>query len=184
LIFTEPKAENLSIEQSRSWYALYTMPRSEKKVEHRLYTKGFDVYLPLIPSVRVWSDRKKKITLPLIPGFVFVHSTQDLVYNSLNVEGALGIIRYMGKPARIRDYEINNLHILLKEPHYINNCEQMHITEGEDIEVIRGPFVGLMGKCIRTQGKHRIVVEMKALGSIIEVNVPLSFLRKQVIKVA
>ncbi len=169
------KSEDISLH----WYALYTMPRSEKKVAERLISNGFEIYLPLLPSYRTWSDRKKKIWVPLVPGFVFVKSTENKVYESLNVQGALGILRYMGKPARVRDYEINNLRILLKEPEYVNSIEPIDITEGEEIEVIRGPFIGLIGKCIRIQGKFRIIVEISALGRVIEVNVPLSFLEKR-----
>ena len=170
-----PKSE----ENSLQWYAIFTMPRSEKKVAERLISKGFEIYLPLMPSFRTWSDRKKKIWVPLLPGFIFVKITENEVFESLNVQGALGILRYMGKPARVRDFEINNLRILLKEPDYINSIEPIDVIEGEEIEVIRGPFIGLIGKCIRIQGKFRIIVEIEALGRLIEVNVPLSFLEKR-----
>lgn len=55
-----------------AWFALYTMPRTEKKVHARLASKGVDVYLPLVTTVRQWSDRKKKVQVPLIPSIVFV----------------------------------------------------------------------------------------------------------------
>ena len=64
--------ENIS---ERNWYALYTMPRTEKKVEQRLQQKNIEVYLPLIDSVRIWTDRKKKIQSGAEGGIVFLKNT-------------------------------------------------------------------------------------------------------------
>lgn len=160
------------------WFALYTMPRTEKRVKERLDARGWHTFLPLIPSVRTWSDRKKKVSIPLIPGFIFVECTEEEVFDALLVEGVLNVIRYMKRPAKVRSYEINNIRILLQEPSYMNlldESDKILIGEGDWVEVVRGPFVGVQGRCVRSQGKCRLVVEIKALGSMIEVNVPLSF---------
>jgi transcription antitermination factor NusG len=170
--------ESIMMNVRKHWYAIYTMPRTEKKVEARMKSRDMEVYLPLIPTIRVWSDRKKKIEIPLIPGFVFVRNTPEAIFEAMDVEGALGIIRYMGKPAKIRDVEMNNIRILLKEPDFINVLDQsIDLTDGDDVEVVNGPFIGLIGKCIRMQGKFRMVIEVEALKSVIEVNVPLAFLQ-------
>jgi transcription antitermination factor NusG len=167
----------------RNWYALYTMPRTEKKVEQRLLQKNIEVYLPLIDTVRIWTDRKKKIQSPLIPSFIFIYATDEEIIHSLNTTGVLNIVRYLKKPAKIREYEINNLKILLKEPDFVDIHEPVDISEGEDVEVIRGVFTGLVAKCIRRKGKHQVIIEIKALEKKIEVNVPLSFLQKKIQKV-
>ena len=52
------------------WYALYTKPRWEKKVAKALEKIGIIVYCPMITEVRQWSDRKKKVTLPLFKSYV------------------------------------------------------------------------------------------------------------------
>ena len=54
------------------WYAVYTTSRAEKKVKQRLDESGIENYLPLRTEIRIWSDRKKKVSLPLIPGYIFV----------------------------------------------------------------------------------------------------------------
>ena len=56
-----------------NWYVIYTKPRSEKKVAERLSEDGVEVYCPMIKTIRQWSDRKKKVLLPMFPGYVFVH---------------------------------------------------------------------------------------------------------------
>ena len=54
------------------WYAIYVNSRAEKKVEADLTCKGIETFLPLKKSLRKWSDRKKWIDMPLIPGYCFV----------------------------------------------------------------------------------------------------------------
>lgn len=166
------------------WYAIYTMPRSEKKVQERLILKQITTYLPLVETIRYWTDRKKKIQIPLIPGFVFIQCEEEEIVNVLQTIGVVNVVRYLKKPAKIRDYEINNLKILSKEPCFSNVTETLNLVKGEIVEVIKGSFVGLIGRCIRIQGKHRIIIELKALEKIFEVNVPYSFLQKKIEKVA
>ena len=58
--------------QSR-WYAVYTASRAEKKVKERLDQQGIVNYLPLRVVIRKWSDRSKKVEIPLINGYIFVY---------------------------------------------------------------------------------------------------------------
>ena len=75
---------NSNVEDKKDWYAIYTMPRSEKKVYNRIIESGIEAYLPLLTTVRIWSDRKKKVSLPLIPSFVFIKNlTMFKLYNKL-----------------------------------------------------------------------------------------------------
>ena len=53
------------------WRVFYTMPRSEKKCELALQEKDIEVFLPTCTRISQWSDRKKKITLPLFQNYIF-----------------------------------------------------------------------------------------------------------------
>ena len=57
---------------SQKWYAVYTKPRWEKKVNSLLLQKGIEVYCPLNKVRRKWSDRIKTIEEPLFKSYVFV----------------------------------------------------------------------------------------------------------------
>jgi transcriptional antiterminator NusG len=161
------------------WHALYVMPRSEKKVAEKLQAKGLEVFVPLVESIRFWSDRKKKVKLPLISGVVFIRIVHAQLSLALNTLGVVNVIRYLGKPAIIRDFEIENLRILVREQTgFTFLSEEPHFDEGEPVLVNQGSFYGLIGQFIRTQGQHRVVVELQALNSYIEVNIPVSFLEK------
>ena len=56
-----------------NWYVLYTKPKWEKKVAEQLQAMGIDCYCPLVMKERQWSDRKKKVEMPLFNSYVFVH---------------------------------------------------------------------------------------------------------------
>lgn len=161
-----------------NWFAIYTNPRAEKKVYERLCLKGYTAYLPLITSIRTWSDRKKRVTIPLISGYVFVNIDKDRLFDTMNIQGTLGVLRYLGKPAIIRDNEIENLKILMNDSEQLSQLEGVVYEKGEEVEVVNGPFKGLKGQYVNVQGKSRVVVEIEALGSVLAVNVPLEFVKK------
>jgi transcription antitermination factor NusG len=160
------------------WYAIYTRPNAEKKVFERLLLMGYDAFLPLVESVRIWSDRKKKIASPLISTFVFVKIERSKLFDTLEVKGALGILKYIGQPAVIKDQEIENLKILMHDSSEVSPIENVDFETGEDVLVTQGPFTGLVAKLLLIKGKQRIVVTVEALGSALEVNLPLSFVVK------
>ena len=160
-----------------NWYAIYTKPRAEKKVFERFCEYGYDAYLPLLTEVREWSDRKKKVESPLISGYVFVNISKEQLFDTLKIRGTLGVLRYLGKPAIIRDCEINNLKILMSDEGQLEllaNC----FVKGDEVEVVEGPFQGLKGVSVVVQGKQRIVVQISAIDSQFVVNVPQAFVRK------
>lgn len=162
------------------WFAIYTMPRTEKKVHARLLAKGVDVFLPLVTTVRQWSDRKKKVQVPLIPSIVFVRTSLTGLASILACEGVVRVVRFLGKPARIRDYEINNLRLLIHNPNSLYLRESaIQLEEGISVRVVRGPFLGIVGTCVRVQGRHRLVVEIEALGRQIELTLPVSFVETE-----
>lgn len=173
-----------SNQEDASWHAFYVMPKAERKVKDKLLLKGLEAYLPLYESIRFWSDRKKKIKIPLISGVVFVRLNPAQLSEALATPGVVNVIRYMKRPAVIRDYEIENLKILTEQTSGYDILDQPVFEEGEMVKVVQGSFYGLIAQFVRTQGKFRVVVELQALNSFIEVNVPASFLQKLTQKVA
>ncbi len=161
------------------WFAVYTMPRAEKKVFDRIEETGIEAYLPLITTLRIWSDRKKKVTTPLISSYVFVKTDEAKLNELLKIQGVMGILKYLKKPAKIRDLEIQNLRILLNDSENIIPLdEDFTFEKGDKIRVIKGPFKGLIGDCYDIKGKHRVIAAISTVNHFFEVNVPMSFLEK------
>ena len=167
-----------SLHQTR-WYVIKTASNAEQKCHQRLIDLGFNTFLPLYETVRQWSDRKKKLTLPLIPSTLFISCTEAELNKFYAVPGVAGILRYLGKPAVVQDWEIENLRIVLKElngQHIEALCE--HYAPGDHVRVVRGPFKGLYGTSIECDGKHRILITIDSMGAAFTVSVPRSFVKK------
>ena len=165
-------------DKNKNWYAIYTKSRAEKKVWERLIESDFEAYLPLITKVRQWSDRKKKVKVPLINSYVFVNVDEYGLHKVMKVFGTVGVLKHIGKPAIVKDYEIKNLKILTEGGANIKNiASDVNIEIGYSIEVERGPFLGIKGKCARINGKNSIVVELETLGNFFSVDIPVSYIK-------
>lgn len=125
------------------WYALYTKPRQEKKVATRLELLGVEVYCPLIVQVRQWSDRKKKVEVPLLPSYVFVKLEPKVRESVFEVSGVVRYLYWLGQPAIIRDEEILSMQNWLQGT--ITSFEVSSIQPGDSYEISSGPFVGKKG---------------------------------------
>ena len=92
-----------------NWYVLYTKLRSEKKVEQELLSLGINAYCPTRSEIRLWSDRKKRIEIPLLPSMVLVNLSDEHINKVF--ESSL-VVRYMfwlGERATVRQSEIDIL---------------------------------------------------------------------------
>ena len=162
-----------------NWYVLKTSSNAERKIVERLAALGFKIFFPIYETVRQWSDRKKKVSLPLIPSTLFVYCMESELNSIYAVPGVAGVLRYLGKPAVVRDWEIENLGIVLKELNgqHIETVEELYVP-GDHVRVVRGPFKGLIGKSIECDGKHRIHITIDSIGAAFAVSVPRPFVKK------
>src|SRR5687768_15296135 len=97
------------------WYAVYTRPRWEKKVAELFTRQEIENYCPLNRIERQWSDRKKIVLEPLFKSYVFVRIAQSNHVNALRTDGVVNFVNYLGRPAVIRDEEIDVIKRFLKE---------------------------------------------------------------------
>ncbi len=103
------------------WYAIYTRPRWEKKVNKLLTEKGIESYCPLNKVRRKWSDRMKLIEEPLFKSYVFIKITDESRTNVRMTDGVINFVYWDGKPAVIRDKEIQTIKLFLENNRLIKN---------------------------------------------------------------
>lgn len=143
------------------WFVLYTKPRHEIKVAKALEKIGIKSYCPVINKLRQYSDRKKKVVQPLLNSYVLVNIENK---DRNRVFGVPGIIRYvfwLGKPAIVRDKEIE-----LMQNNLLGIYEEISISKikkGRNFIIPSGPFVGKEGKVINLL-KNKIKLELPSLG--------------------
>ena len=165
------------IKKSTNWFAVYTKSRSEQKVFERIEKAGYKSFLPLTTELRQWSDRKKKVKVPLISSYVFVKVQEKDLAAIYTIPGVVGVLKYLGHPAKITDVEINNLKIVANNKEATKTIAPCLLTHGKPVQVIKGPFKGLIAVYLLNKGKHRIVVNIEALNSFTEINLPLSHIQ-------
>lgn len=167
--------------KQKRWYVIFTKHNCEKKLQQTLETNGYNSYVPVYSTVRQWSDRKKKVIVPLINSVVFVQVPEILLNDLYNFSHVKGILKELGKPAIVRDYEIENLKIIAKEWNgeaVSTNSENQYFEKGDKVEVLRGPFAGIFGELVEINGKHRVVVRLKSMNVEFMINVPLNVVKK------
>ncbi len=102
---------------NKHWYALYTKSRNEKKVHQLLEEAGIESYLPLIKTLKQWSDRKKWVEEPLFKSYIFVQVQANQYYHVLNIPGIVRYITFEGKAVIVPEKQI----LAIKQ--FLNNEE-------------------------------------------------------------
>lgn len=147
------------------WYACYTRARAEKRVERQLLERDVEAWLPVAERERIWADRRKVVRFPLFPGYVFGRFALNGLHGVLSVPGVATIVRLNGRPAPIRDEEIDNIRRMVdglavtrQEPELRRFCE------GDWVRVADGPFAGLEGVVLELRGRRHVLAGLRALG--------------------
>jgi transcription antitermination factor NusG len=125
------------------WYVLYTKPRQEKKIADSLNAIGIESYCPLVTVVKQWSDRNKKVQLPLIASYVFVNIEEHQREKVFKVSGIVRYLFWLGKPALVRAIEIEALQKSLEG--IVASFEVSAIQKDTIYKIPEGPFQGFEG---------------------------------------
>ena len=154
------------------WYAIHTRSRFEQKVYDGIHGKNIEIFLPRVQVMSRRKDRRKKILIPLLPGYIFVHT--DLhVEEYLEILKTVGVVRLVGvkgKPVPARDEEISSLMILDGTDRIVHNREFM--KKGDMVTIMEGPLKGLVGFYLRHKGeKDKVVVSVELLHRSLAVEV-------------
>jgi transcription antitermination factor NusG len=138
---------------------------------------GFTVYLPLSEQLRQWSDRKKKVKVPLFPGYIFVKCLISEVTKISGYRGVVGPVRFDSGYAIAREEEIESVRRLIETG--INTEVSLdQITKGDMVIVESGPMKGITGICIMEGGKNYMYMEVTSIRQSIKFKLPVGQLRK------
>ena len=182
----------------RNWYALYTRPRFEKKVDSILKQQDVHSFLPQRVVVRYWSNhRKKKISEPLFPSYVFVHVNSAELYIASQAYGVARLVRFGVQPACIPKEQIEAIYRILQHGYEPEPCQvfnfgdedrvlqdgyvpELHssLAYGEEVEIVSGPLRGLRGVYIEDRGKHRLVLSVGVIQQAIAITVKRGQIRR------
>ncbi len=137
---------------SKKWLAIYTRPRWEKKVNQLLTEKCFESYCPLNKVKRKWSDRIKVVEEPLFKSYVFVKVSEDDRTEVRMTTGAINFVYWNGKPAVIKEKEINAIRRFLNEHEYVE-ARPMELKLNQRVRIIKGTLMDKEGKVLELRHK-------------------------------
>ena len=149
------------------WYALYTKPRNEIKVTEKLQQLGIHAYCPTVTTVRQWSDRKKKVTLPLLSSYVFVHLDEKNRDTVFSVPGIVRYVYWLGKPAIIKDVEIQTLQDWLSKGN--QNIISKTLEPGDKVTIKSGVFAG-QDAVLKDKSGTKMWLVLESLGILLVVD--------------
>lgn len=153
---------------SLSWFALRVRTRSELLVGLVLQQKGFECFTPTYPEERKYTDRQRKVSAPLFPGYVFGRFSSSDNLQIVTTPGVQKILTNGVLPAPIPDLEIESLR---RAAASVSVCPYPYLTIGQKVRVREGLFSGLEGFLVSIKGKDRLVVSVDVVESAIAVEV-------------
>jgi len=156
------KGEAMKMIEKANWYALYTKPKREKHVVSQLETLGVEVFMPTTRVVRVWSDRRKKLIVPLIPNYVFVLLNYKHLVNMYKVVGVTKVLsdNITKQPIVVLQKELD----ILREVVSMDGKVRSEIVmNGEYGNIVKGPFSGLGGTVVEYGKSIKLVASLKGI---------------------
>lgn len=149
----------------KKWLAVYTRPRWEKKVNQLLLDKGVESYCPLNKIRRKWSDRIKIVEEPLFKSYVFVKVNDEDRSDVRMTPGVINFVYWEGKPAVIKEKEINAIKRFLDEYENVD-VQLLDVKVSQRVKVTAGPLMDQEGQVLEI--KHKIAkVAIDSLGYVL-----------------
>lgn len=158
------------------WHAVYTKPRWEKKVAGIFSQLGIENYCPLNKVKHQWSDRQKIVYEPLFTSYVFVRIIEKDYTQIRKVNGVLNFVYWLGKPAVIKDKEIDTIKRFLKEYSCVK-LEKAPFNINDRVKVTGGALTDKEGTVVAIKNQSAVVA-LPSLGYLMRAEIDKEYLHK------
>ena len=176
--------------ETLQWYVLRVSYGRAEKANDMLMSKGIETFLPLHTIYKVINGKRTKRRVPLLPNFLFVHTTLQIIETLLKSVPTLSFITFYfnhfetndnGKnpPLVVPKKEMDNFKKLtdIDDEHIrVVDESQLRYCKGDIVRVTDGAFCGIVGKVAKITGQQRVVVEIPGLCNIATAYIPKAFL--------
>ncbi len=153
-----------TVHGSQYWYAIHVKSRHEFRALERLTSAGIEAFLPVVERLQRWKDRKKLISFPLFPGYLFVH-IRKIYEEMLGVLKTQGVVRFIGmtpcEPEPIPEEQIISLKKLVESKEALDPYP--YLKEGQRVRIKRGALAGVEGILAERKGQHLLVLSVDIL---------------------
>lgn len=143
----------------KKWYVVYTKPRWEKKVYGLMAERGMEAYCPLNRVRKKWSDRVKWVEEPLFKSYVFVKAEEMEWQNVRFINGVVNFVYWLGKPAIVKDKEIEIIRKFLNEYDEVW-AEPIGLQKDAKVTIRRGAFMDKQARIVKVlNNKVQVIIE-------------------------
>ena len=118
-----------------NWYVLHTRPRCEKKAEEQLLSLGINAYCPTYKQIKFWSDRKKRIDVPVLPSMVLVNIDDKEINRVFESSSVVRYMFWLGKRAIVRQKEVDILKKYLDGYYNLNVSDVKKVKVGDNFKL-------------------------------------------------
>jgi transcription termination/antitermination protein NusG len=147
------------MQEIRKWYAIKTIPKWENKVSASLAKMQIQFYCPMHKVQKQWSDRKKIVLEPLFKSYLFVKLGDITKWQIAEVPGVFGFVQWQGKPAVVREKDIETIQLFLNEFSH-TKIEVGNLQPSDTVVITSGLFMDYKGVIVDIAGKKaKVVVE-------------------------
>ena len=150
------------IQENINWYVVYTRPRWEKKISTLLDNRGIENYLPLNKVLKQWSDRKKIVYEPLFKGYLFIKIAEKEKWDVKLVDGILNYVHWLGKPAVVKESDIENIKKFLQEFDNVQVVDKS-LQKGDEVIVQQGIMMNYKGIVLEVL-HNKAIVNIDSMG--------------------
>jgi transcription antitermination factor NusG len=155
----------------KNWYAVFTAPRHEKRIEEHFRVRDIESFLPLSRTRRKWKDGSKGILqLPLFPNYIFARIGCGGRVPVLAIPGVISIVGGGRESMSVPDSYIHFLQEGLKqgriEPH-------PYLASGAKVRIRKGAMAGMEGILLRKKNDFRVVLTLDMIMKSVKVEIEI-----------
>ncbi len=156
---------------AKNWFAVFTAPRHEKRVEEHFRAREIESFLPLFRMQRQWKDGSKgTLQLPLFASYIFVRIARSGRLPVLATPGVISVVGGGREPLPVPDSYIRFLREGLREgkiePH-------PYLTSGTRVRIRSGVMADMEGILLRKKNDLRVVLTLDLIMKSVKVEVEI-----------
>ncbi len=121
-----------------------------------LEAKGYQSYVPSYISERRYSDRIKRTSAALFPGYVFCRFSPAEILPIVSTPAVQKVVGIGPCPEAISDEEMDRLQLGVRHGQALAPCAYMRT--GQRVRVQSGPLAGTEGFLVAVRNKHRLII--------------------------
>jgi transcription antitermination factor NusG len=153
----------------KCWYAAHTRANHEKRVAEQLGLREVEHFLPVYQSMRKWADRRKRLEVPLFPGYVFVRLPLQERLRVLEIPSVARLVGFDNLPVPLPDDEMEAMRNGLTGQ--LRAVPHPYLTVGGRVRIVRGPLESREGILLRNKGDFRVVLSVALIMRSVAVEV-------------